>query len=68
MSASRMTRREHVAHSFSPAVDGVKQWVRRNVTNEKIAEVTLAFAAAVSICYLGSRIYEALQNHMLYAY
>jgi len=68
MLASRMTLREHVAHSFSPALDAVKQWVRRNVTNEKIAEVTLALAAAVSICYLGSRIYTALQNHMLYAY
>jgi hypothetical protein len=68
MLAIRMTLREQVARSFSPTLDAVKQWVRRNITNEKIAEVTLAFAAAVSICYLGSRIYEALQNHMLYAY
>jgi len=68
MSASKMTLREHGAHRFSPALEGVKQWVRRNATNEKIAEVTLAFATAVSICYLGSRIYTALQNQMLYAY
>ena len=68
MMASRITLREHVALSLSPALDAVKQWARRNITNEKIAEVTLAFAAAVSICYLGSMIYAGLQNHMLYAY
>ena len=68
MMASRITLREHVALGLSPALDAVKQWARRNITNEKIAEVTLAFAAAVSICYLGSMIYAGLQNHMLYAY
>ena len=68
MLASRITLRKHVTLNLSPAVDAVKQWVRRNITKEKIAEVTLAFAAAVSIFYLGSRIYTGLQNHMLYAY
>ena len=68
MMASRITLREHVALSLSPALDAVKQWVRRNIKNEKIAEVTLAFGAAVTICYLGSMIYTGLQNHMLYAY
>jgi hypothetical protein len=68
MSASRVTLRKRGALSLSPPLDAVKQWVRRNITNERVAEVTLAFAAAVSICYLGSRIYTTLQNHMLYAY
>ena len=68
MSASRVTLRKRGALSLSPALDAVKQWVRRNITNERVAEVTLAFAAAVSICYLGSRVYATLQNHKLYAY
>jgi hypothetical protein len=68
MLARRITLREHVTLGLSPALDAVKQWVRRNITNEKVAEVTLAFGAAVTIGYLGSMIYAGLQNHMLYAY
>ena len=38
----------------------MKEWARRKVTNEKVAEIGLSLAAAVSLCYLGEKIYVAL--------
>lgn len=68
MKASRNTVRLHRGVDSSSAWEDIKEWARRNITSEKIAEVGLSLAAAVSICYLGSRIYAGLQNYVMYAY
>ena len=68
MKANRDTVRVHGVADMSSAWHEVKKWARRNITNEKVAEASLALAAAVSLCYLGSRIYVGLQNHLMYAY
>ena len=68
MKASRKTVRVGRTVDASPVWGDVKEWARRNVTNEKVAEVSLSLAAAVSLCYLGSRIYFGLQNYVVYAY
>jgi hypothetical protein len=46
----------------------VKGWARRNITDTRVAEVSLSLAAAVSLCYLAARICIGLQNYMVYAY
>ena len=68
MKASRNTIRLHRSVDVSSPWEDVKEWARRNVTNEKVAEVSLSLAAAVSLCYLGSRIYVGLQNYVMYGY
>jgi len=68
MKASRNTMRLHRPVAVSSPREDVKEWARRNVTNEKVAEVSLSLAAAVSLCYLGSRLYVGLQNYVMYAY
>jgi hypothetical protein len=68
MKASRNTIRLHRPVDVLSPWEDVKEWARRNVTNEKVAEVGLSLAAAVSLCYLGSRIYVGLQNYVMYAY
>jgi uncharacterized protein (DUF2267 family) len=68
MKASRNTERLHRPVDVSSAWEDVKEWARRKITNEKVAEVSLSLAAAVSLCYLGSRIHVGLQNYVLYAY
>jgi hypothetical protein len=68
MKASRNTVRVDRTVDVSSVWEDVKEWARRNVTNEKVAEVSLSLAAAVSLCYLGSRIHVGLQNYVMYAY
>ena len=68
MKASRNTVRLHRTVDASSLWEEAKEWARRTVTNEKVAETALSLAAAVSLCYLGSRIYVGLQNYVMYAY
>ena len=68
MKANRDTLRVHGARDVSSVWEDVKQWARRKATNEKVAEAGLSLAAAVSLFYLGSRMYVGLQNYMMYAY
>ena len=68
MKASRNTVRLHRTVDASPVLEDVKEWARRKITSEKVAEVSLSLAAAVSLCYLGSRLYVGLQNYVVYAY
>ena len=68
MKASRNTARSLRTVEASSVWEDVKEWARRKVTNEKVAEVVLSLAAAVSLCYLGSRIYVGVQNYVVYAY
>lgn len=68
MKASRNTVRLHRDADLSSFWEELRDWVRRNVTNEKVAEVGLAFATAVAVCCLGSRLYAGMQNYVMYAY
>jgi hypothetical protein len=68
MKATRNTVRLNRTVDMPSVWEDVKKWARRNITKEKVAEVGLALATAVSICYLGSRIYVGLQNYAMYAY
>ena len=68
MKASRKTVRVDRAVDVSSVWEDVKEWARRKITNERVAEVGLSLAAAVSLCYLGSRIYVGLQNYVMYGY
>lgn len=68
MKASRNTVRLHRTVDVFSVREDVKEWSRRKITNEKVAEVGLPLAAAVSLCYLGSRIYVGLQNYVMYGY
>jgi hypothetical protein len=68
MKTNRNTIRVYGDVRMSSAWHEVKKWAKKNVTNEKVAEVSLALAAAVSLCYLGSRVYVGLQNYLMYAY
>jgi len=68
MKASRNTVRLHRPVDVPSVWEDVKEWARRKITNEKVAEVGLSLAAAVSLCYLGSRLYVALQKYVMYAY
>ena len=68
MKASRHTVRLHRTFAVPSVREDVKVWARRNITNEKVAEVGLSLASAVSLCYLGSKIYVGIQNYVMYAY
>ena len=68
MKASRNTVRVDRTVDVSSVREDVKEWARRKITNERVAEVGLSLAAAVSLCYLGSRIYVGLQNYVVYGY
>ena len=68
MKATRNTVRVNRTVDVSPVCEDVKEWARRKITNERVAEVGLSLAAAVSLCYLGSRICVGLQNCVVYAY
>ena len=68
MKATRNTVRVNRTVDVSPVSEDVKEWARRKITNEKVAEVGLSLAAAVSLCYFGSRFCVGLQNFVVYAY
>jgi len=62
------TLREHPSADFWGFWSELKQRARRNVTNEKIARNGLAFAGAVSMCYLAARLVQGVQSYVAYAY
>ncbi len=68
MKASRNTVRLHRPVDVSSDWEDVKEWARRNVTNEKVARNGLAFAGAVSTCYVAVRIVEGVQGLVVYGY
>ncbi len=68
MKASRNTIRLRGPADVSSPWEEVKEWARRNVTNDRVAEVSLSLAAAASLCYLGARIFVGVQNYVMYAY
>ena len=68
MKASRNTVRLHRPVDVSLAWQDVKGWARRNATNEKVARNGLAFAGAVSMCYVAARIVQGVQGLVVYAY
>ena len=68
MKASRNTVRLRRPADVSSPWEEVKQWARRNITNEKIARNGLAFAGAVSMCYVALRVAQGVQGLVLYAY
>ena len=48
--------------------DELKERARRSITNDKIARNGLAFAGAVSICYVAARAVQGVQELVVYAY
>ncbi len=60
--------REHPTADFWGFWDVLKDRARRNVTNERIARNSLAFAGAVSMCYVAARIVQGVQSYVAYAY
>jgi hypothetical protein len=48
--------------------DELKERARRSITNDKIARNGLAFAGAVSMCYLAARVIQGVQGFVAYAY
>jgi len=68
MLATRNTVRLHRPVDVSSPLEGLKRWAKRNVTQDKVTEASLALFTAVSLYYLGSRTYVGLQNYLMYAY
>jgi len=68
MKASRNTVRLHRPVDVASLWEGVKEWARRNITNEKVARNGLAFAGAVSMCYVAARIVQGVQGLVVYGY
>jgi hypothetical protein len=60
--------REHPGADFWGFWDELKERARRKVTNERIARNGLAFAGAVSMCYVAVRIVEGVQGFVVCAY
>lgn len=60
----RLRRNLHVPSPW----EALREWARKNLTNEQGSELLLALATAVSICYLATRLYAGLQNYLLFAY
>lgn len=48
--------------------DELKERARRKVTNETIARNGLAFAGAVSMCYMAARLVQGVQSYVAYSY
>jgi len=48
--------------------DELKERARRKVTNERVARNGLAFAGAVSMCYVAARFVQGVQSYVVYAY
>jgi hypothetical protein len=68
MLVMRNAPRDHGFADFWGFWDELKERARRSVTNEKIARNGLAFAGAVSICYVAVRIVQGVQSYVAYAY
>ena len=68
MQVNRNALRGHRHSPAFPTGDSLKEWLVRNMTNEIVAEVSLALVAALSLCYLGIRIYQGVQTYAIYTY
>lgn len=68
MKASRNTIRLKGPADVSSPWDELKERARRSITNDKIARNGLAFAGAVSMCYLAVRVVEGVQRLVVYGY
>jgi hypothetical protein len=68
MLAMRNEVRDHGLADFWGVWDELKERARRKVTNERIARNGLAFAGAVSMCYVAVRMVEGVQGLAVYAY
>jgi len=68
MKSSRNTVRVQRTVDVSSVWQDVKGWARRNIANEGIARNGLAFAGAVSMCYVAVRIVQGVQGLVAYAY
>lgn len=68
MQADRNALREHRFLPVFPIWDSLKVRLKRNMTNEIAAEIGLALAASVSLCYLAARIYQGVHSYTIYTY
>ena len=68
MQTNRHALREHRHLPAFPTGDSLKEWLAKNMEKEIAAEVGLALAAALSLCYLATRIYQGVQSYAIYTY
>ena len=68
MSVMKNALRDYGLADFRGFWDELKEGAGRKVTNERIARNGLAFAGAVSMCYVAVRIVEAVRGLVVYAY
>jgi hypothetical protein len=68
MLASMNLLKEHGTADFWSFWARLKEGAGRKITDEKIARNSLAFAGAVSMCYVAVRIVQGVQNYAVYAY
>ena len=62
------TLRQHPGADFWGIWDELKARARRSITNDRIARNGLAFAGAVSMCYVAVRLAQGVQGLVVYAY
>jgi hypothetical protein len=60
--------RDYGLEDFWGFWDEMKERTRRSVTNERFARNGLAFAGAVSMCYVAARIVQGVHGLVMYAY
>jgi len=68
MLAMKNALRDYGLADFWGFWDELKERARRKVTNERVARNGLAFAGAVSMCYVAVRIVQGVQGLVVYAY
>jgi len=68
MHTNRNALREHRHLPAFPTGDSLKEWLTRNIETEIAAEVGLALAAALSLYYFATRIYQGVQSYAIYTY
>jgi hypothetical protein len=68
MLVTRNALRDYDLADFWGFWDELKERARRSITNDKIARNGLAFAGAVSMCYLAARLVQGVQGLVVYAY
>ncbi len=68
MQANRNVLRDHRFLPVFPPGKAIRDWLTRNLTNEKVAEVGLALAVAIALCYLAFTVYQAAQSYTIYAH
>lgn len=66
MHVNRNVLRAHRHLPVFPTGDWLKKRLAGKMTNETAAEVSLALAAAVALCYLAIRIYQGVQTCAIY--